>query len=131
MKAYLLFTCLFLAVAGSAIAQEKEPAPIRETLFGKDYKTQMQQNGNQRKAADARKTTTSTRSIMFTDYHQPATNKSAKKVSTAKQASGKPLPSGISAKEAAAKAPKPANITPSVFQQDPTATPEAKSAKKN
>jgi hypothetical protein len=130
MRAYLLFTFIFMAIAGSVMAQE--PAPIKETLFGKDYKNQMQKEQGSRKrlATDPRKTATSTRSVIFTDYHQPAAKSAARKVNTAKQAPGKPLPSGISAKDAAAKAPKPAAIKPPVFEQDASAAPEAKATTK-
>jgi hypothetical protein len=130
MKAYLLFTFIFMAIAGSTMAQE--PTPIKEKLFGKDYKTQMQQEQGSRKrvAADPRKTATSTRSVIFNDYHQPAAKSATRKVNTAKQASGKPVPSGISTKEAAAKAPKPAAIKPPVLQQDASAAPEAKTTNK-
>lgn len=129
MKAYLLFTFLLLTITGSAIAQN--PAPIRETLFGTDYKEQMQQDqkSNERVAADPRKTATSTRSIIFSDYHPPTAKPAACIMNTTKQASGKALPSSISAKEAAAKAPKPAIITPPTLQQDVSSTPEAKSVK--
>lgn len=131
MKTYLLPAFIFMAITGSAMAQG--PAPIKETLFGKDYKTRMQQeqSSNKRIAAEPRKTVSSTRSFIFSDYRKPVAKVAARKQNTAKQASAKPLPSGISAKDAAAKAPKPASVTPPVLQQEAKATPEIKSAKKN
>lgn len=128
MKAFLLFTSMLIVITGSAIAQEQNPAPIRETLFGKDYKTQMQQEQTSNKsiAADPRKTATSTKSLVFSDYRQPSARKTMN-TAAAKKASGAPLPSDISAKDAAAKAPKPANITPPVIEQDAaTAKPTTK-----
>lgn len=134
MKAFLLSTCM-IVITGSAIAQEQHPAPVRETLFGKDYKTQIQQQNNDNsKTVNPGKTVSSTRAAIFTDYHQPSARSAARKASSSKQAAATPLPSEISAKDAAAKAPKTESIKPPVTEQDPSNAPSAKStpaAKKN
>jgi uncharacterized sporulation protein YeaH/YhbH (DUF444 family) len=127
MKPYILLSSIFLTLTGSAFAQEQAPKPIRETLFGSTYKEDMQKNAssnvNARKAVNARGTATSSKTLLFTDY-RPQT-KSAKRMAAAK-AAGTPLPSAVSGKEAAAKAPKPVLLKAPVIEQ--TAPAETKPA---
>jgi len=117
MKAYLLFSLLLIGSAAFA-QDDKEPKHIRETLFGGARNKGVQQNqNNARVAADQRSSATSTRSLIFQDY-KPQAGKSAAKRSATAKATGKPTPSSISAKEAAANAPKQAAVTPPVIPQE-------------
>jgi hypothetical protein len=127
MKPNILLTSIFLVVTGSAFAQEQAPKPIRETLFGATYKEDMQKrsssNVGARKAADARSTATSSKNLIFSDYH-PQTQSTKRMAATAK-AAGTPLPSATSAKDAAAKAPKRVLLKAPVMQQEPDAATSA------
>ena len=113
MKALYLLLFMITAATVTAHAQER----TRDQLFPDFQKDIAKQHAAAATTADPRKTATSTRSLIFTNYQQPRSSNSSSQLNRRPvSANGKPQPSDISAAEAL-RAIKPVKIEKTPIQQ--------------
>ena len=114
MKALYLLLFMITAATVTAHAQER----TRDQLFPDFQKDIAKQQTAAATTADPRKTASSTRSLLFTNYQQPrSSNNTGSRLNRRPvSANGKPQPSEISVTEAR-KAIKPVKIEKTPIQQ--------------
>lgn len=112
MKALYLLLFMITAATVTAHAQQR----TRDQLFP-DFQKDIARQHTAAATADPRKTATSTRSLIFTNYQQSrSSNNSSQLNRRPVAATGKPQPSDISAAEAL-RAIKPVKIEKTPIQQ--------------